>query len=153
MIGDKIPELSIEIYREMPMPDGGSIVLADPIGEKWESIDLQNHNVFRLDKDKKLIWRISRNENGYINWEARNKNPTLFNPFFSDGYQDRFVNFGRKFLVRHQIENPRPFHPKFTYEVFDSYALGRILWLSTCKYEYELDPETGIATCTGMPMK
>lgn len=135
------------------MPDGGIIVLADPIGKKWESINLENNNVFRLDRGRNLIWQISRNENGFINWDARNKNPTIINPFFTNGYRDPFANMGTQFFVRWPTKNNESLIPKVTYELFETYAPGRILGLSTYEFEYDLDPETGIATCTGIPVK
>lgn len=153
MIGEKIPSLKIEICQEIPMIDGGSIVLADPIENNWQSANLENNNVFRLDKYRNLIWQISRNENGHINWEVRNKNPTIFNPTFKNGYRDPFASMGKKFFVRRPTGDSRPYYPKFTYELFDTYAPGRLLGLSTYQFEYDLNPDTGVANCTGVPVK
>ena len=39
------------------------------------------------------------------------------------------------------------------YEYFDTYIPGCLLGLSTRWWGYDLDPETGIATCTGEQQK
>ncbi len=153
MIGEKFPRLSIEVWREITMPDGGSIVLADPIGDKWQSVNLENNNVFRFDRNKNLIWQVSRNENGFINWNARNKSPIVVNPIFINGYRDPFANIGKQFFVRRPVDESRPYFEKFTFELFETYAPGRILGLSTYEFEYDLNPETGVATCTGRQVK
>ena len=56
MIGEIIDHLGIQIYHEIGMPDGSVIVHADPKEDHWRSVELANHNVFRLDAHNQVIW-------------------------------------------------------------------------------------------------
>lgn len=152
MMGEKFPTLNIKIYEEISMSDWGRIVLADPINHSWHDLYLANHNIFRIDRNGHVMWQVRRDEQGYINWDVRNRHAKEDNPL-SEGYMDSFAGMGRKFFRRHPTGDLRPYHPKFFYERFDTYVPGSLLALHTLEFEYDLDPETGIATCTGMHVK
>lgn len=152
MMGETFPVLNIKIYQEIPMPDGSRIVLADPINHYWHDICLANHDVFRIDCIGNVIWQVRREEHGFVNWESRNRHAKEADPN-CEGYLDPFTGMGRKFFERRQILHPQPFHPTTEDIVYDEYAPGRLLWLKTRRWGYDLDPETGIATCTGEQIK
>lgn len=149
---EQFPKLEIETYQVICIPDESRIVMAAPIGDKWHDLYLANHNVFRLDPFGQVMWQVRREENGFVNWEACHQIAKERDPD-CEGCMDPFANMGTQFFVRRPTGDPRPFHPKFVYDVFDSYAPGRLLGLSTYKLEYDLDPETGVASCTGMQVK
>lgn len=154
MRGAILDSLNLKVWHEINLPNGDRIVDAWPLDEKhWPSCDSANRNVYRVNPNNQIVWQVRRNENGFINWDARNKNPTIINPTFTNGYRDPFANMGAQFFIRRPIDENRPHHPKFSYELFDAYAPGRLLGLSTYEFEYDLDPDTGIAVCTGIPVK
>lgn len=154
MIGEITQKSDLKIYTEASMPDGGRIIIANPAyGWIDRNVNESNRNVFRIDPFGNIVWQVRRDEKGFINWDARNRNTTITNPTFTDGYRDPFVSMGTQFFSRHLTNDNRPYYPKFSYELFDVYAPGRLLGLNTFEFEYDLDPETGIATCTGIPVK
>ena len=158
MIGEIIDHLGIQIYCEIGMPDGGVIVHADPKEDHWRSVELANHNVFRLDAHNQVIWQVRREETGYVNWEARHRHAKEDDPN-CEGYYDPFTHMGTAFFERRPLpDKPSSYsrlecNPKFEEIGFDTYAPGRLLWLTTRSWVYDLDPATGIATCTGEQFK
>lgn len=153
MNGEILEHSDLKIYQDIGMPDGGRIVLANP-AHGWidRSTDAANHNVFRVDRQGNIVWQVRRDERGFINWDVRNRHAKEDDPQ-SEGYMDTFAGIGKQFFRRHPTGDQRPYHPKFFYERFDTYVPGSLLALHTFEFEYDLDPETGIATCTGMPVK
>ena len=159
MKGEVLADLNFLIWHEIAMPDGGRIVDAWPIDQKhWPSLDLANHNVFRLDVDNQVIWQVTREEAGYVNWEschrhAKEKDPNC------EGFYDPFTDMGNKFFKRRAIpEKPSSYsrlecNPTVEKIVFDTYAPGLLLGFRTRRWAYDLDPETGVATCTGEQLK
>jgi hypothetical protein len=51
------------------LPAGQSLVLGYFLDA---SIELNNHNIFRLDKDGNVVWQVQRDEQGKLNWDALN---------------------------------------------------------------------------------
>ena len=159
MIGEIIDHLGIQIYHEIGMPDGSVIVHADPKEDHWRSVELANHNVFRLDAHNQVIWQVQRVETiGQMNWEVANWQAKEADPN-CEGYYDPFTHMGTAFFERHPLpDKPSSYsrlecNPKFEEIGFDTYAPGRLLWLTTRSWVYDLDPATGIATCTGEQFK
>lgn len=152
MMGERFPALNIKIYQEIPMPDGSRIVLADPIHHYWHDLYLANHDVFRIDRNGEVIWQVHREESKFVNWESRNQHAKRDDPD-CEGYLDPFTAMSTKFFERRPLPDKGPFHPKFEEVSFDEYAPGRLLWLITQWWAYDLDPETGIATCIGEQVK
>lgn len=152
MRGESFPALNIKIYQEIPMPDGSRIVLADPIEQRWHDLYLANHDVFRIDRNGQVVWQVRREESKFVNWESRNRHAKEADPN-CEGYLDPFTGMGRKYFERKRNLAPKPFHPSTERVAFDEYAPGRLLWLMTQWWAYDLDPETGIATCTGEQIK
>jgi hypothetical protein len=155
MKGEVLADLNFLIWHEIAMPDGGRIVDAWPIDQKhWPSLDLANHNVFRLDAHNQVIWQVTRVETiGQRNWEVANRQAKEKDPN-CEGYYDPFTHLGTAFFERHPLpEKPSSYsrlecNPTFEEIGFDTYAPGRLLWLTTRSWVYDLDPATGIATCT-----
>ena len=158
MIGEIIDHLGIQIYHEIGMPDGSVIVHADPKEDHWRSVELANHNVFRLDAHNQVIWQVTREETGYVNWESRHRHAKENDPN-CEGYYDPFTHLGTAFFERHPLpEKPSSYsrlecNPTFEEIGFDTYAPGRLLWLTTRSWVYDIDTATGIATCTGEQFK
>ncbi len=111
-----------------------------------------NHNIFRLDSNNKIIWQVRRVEEKYVNWESRNKHAKEDDPT-CEGYLDSFIRMGDKFFERRPLPYKGPFHPTFAEVTFDTYKPGRLLGTATNRWGYDINPETGVATCTGEQMK
>ncbi len=152
MIDDSVRYLDISIFKKIAMPDGGLIVLADPLGEKWSNLNLANHNIFRFDSRYRVIWQVSRVEDGYVNWESRHRHAKERDPT-CEGYLDKFRRMGNQFFERRRLPYRGPFHPRFEIVLFDEYKPGRLLGAATNRWGYDIDPETGVATCTGEQQK
>jgi hypothetical protein len=152
MIGEEIADLSLKVVREMRLRDGERIVLAGPIDYKWRHMSSINHNVFRLDMSGNIIWQVRRKEILFAGWGKPDKTPVIIDPAFATEDCDSFASMGTHFFVRRPSDNNQPYLPKFNYEYFEDYAPGRLLAISTYELEYDLDPETGIAACTGVPV-
>ncbi len=142
------------MFDEIKMPDGGRIIRL----YRWDENDpdlplmIENHNIFRLGLNNEIVWRVKRKEDGYVNWESRNKHAKEDNPN-CEGYSDPFLSMGSQFFERHPLPYKGPFHPKFEIVAFDTYKSGRLLGAATNWWGYDIDPETGVATCTGEQSK
>lgn len=138
------------LFDQLPMPDGGRIIQLI----RWDTTDpdlplqVANHNVFRLDREGKVIWQVRREERGFVNWEACHQQAKEADPN-CEGHQDPFTNMSEYFFVRRPLPYKGPFHPKLEQINFTEYAPGRLVRLNTHWWGYDLNPETGVATCTG----
>ena len=146
------------MFDATALPNGHRIILLYRWDESDPPLSLENtnHNVFRLDKDNNVVWQVRRVENPtHASWEelhrmAKEEDPNC------EGYYDPFTNMGDKFFVRGPIikwVEAGNLLQRQDDEYFDTYALGRLLYLRTHWWGYDLDPETGIATCTGEQQK
>jgi hypothetical protein len=142
------------MFDQISMPDDGRIICL----YRWNDddpdlpLEIENHNIFRLNSENKIIWRIKRVEGGYVNWESRNKHAKESNPN-CDGYLDPFLSIGSHYFERRPLPDKGPFHPKFEIIPFDDYKSGRLLGAATNWWGYDINPDTGIATCNGRQMK
>ena len=158
MTAEVIEVLNLQVYLQIGMPDGGRIVNLWPIKQRDWHLHTANHNVFRLDAHNQVIWQVTREETGYVNWESRHRHAKEDDPN-CEGYYDPFTHLGTAFFERHPLpEKPSSYsrlecNPTFEEIGFDTYAPGRLLWLTTRSWVYDLDPATGIATCTGEQFK
>lgn len=59
---------------EIGLPDGGKVVCYH-FRDKGNYVSLHdiNHNIFRLDKDGNMIWQVTREDQGKVNWELLNE--------------------------------------------------------------------------------
>ncbi len=139
---------------QIGMPDGGRIIRL----RHWDKNDpdlplhTENHNIFRLDSENKILWQITRVEDRYVNWEARNKHAKEDDPS-CEGYLDPFLSMGSQFFERRPLPYKGPYHPTFEIVLFDEYKPGRLLGARTNWWGYDIDPETGVATCNGRQQK
>jgi hypothetical protein len=140
--------------NEVLLPDGGKIIRADsgappPWYEKG-NLHFRNHNIFRLDANNQVVWQVQRVETlGQLNWEVANRMAKEEDPT-CEGYMDPFINMGEQY---HETRFTRARYGNQETLYFDSYAPGRLLGLRTHWWAYNLDPQTGIATCTGEQCK
>lgn len=137
-----IEHLHAQVWHSLPMPHGQRIVDVWPLDEKhWHSLQLANHNVFRLDADNQVVWQVRRIETlGQLNWEVANRQAKEADPA-SEGYYDPFWNMAMKESEAASAE-PR-----------GQYRPGCVIYLTTRWWSYRLDADTGIATCTGDQVK
>lgn len=155
MKGEIIPHINAQIYKEVNMPGGDRIIFVEPILDYWPSVDLANHNVFLLDQDNKVVWQVRREDKGYVNFEflyARIKRPDLKKEEFFDPFTWMSLHFAEQ-IAPPQIDAEGKLLCPLEYNYFDDYIPGRLILLTTRCWGYELDPETGIATCTGEQQK
>ncbi|HRK57438.1 MAG TPA: hypothetical protein PLQ67_07950, partial [Burkholderiaceae bacterium] len=117
------------------------------------SLELANHNVFRLNANNEVVWQVRRDDRGHMNWEYLNQEAKEKDPN-SEGYMDPFTRMSTGFFERHEVVDPDPFICKRMEKTYyPDWAPDRLVWLSTRWWGYDLDPETGIATCTGEQVK
>ena len=137
---------SIHVSDEIPLSDGGRLVEIWPrtggrtFKEGWPSVYSANHNVLRLDAAGNVIWQIKRDDKGHINWDYLNAEAKAEDPQ-TEGYFDPFWNMA---LDERHAPAPQP---------AGVYRPGCKVYLTTRWWGYELDVETGVATCTGEQIK
>lgn len=148
MKGEVLNALQTQIYREVLLEGGNRVVLVEPAGEHWPSLSLANHNVFRLDAQNEVVWQVRRDERGHVNWEVRHAHAKRKHAegspdgaYGPEGYWDPFRSLG---MDERQALSPEP---------KSIYRPGCVVYLVTRWWEYVLDVETGIATCTGDQVK
>ncbi|MFM8468274.1 MAG: hypothetical protein ACKOAO_12020 [Oxalobacteraceae bacterium] len=98
------------------------------------------------------MWQIKRVETEYVDWNVRNRRAKEVDPT-CEGYLDPFISIGEKFFERRRLLNKEPFNANFERVIFDTYSPGRLLGAATAWWTYEIDPESGVATCTGGQVK
>lgn len=136
-----IADLDIEVGSEIALPDGGCLIRAS-WGTKAtkHNVILANHNVFRLDAAGNVVWQVTREEGPHVDWAVRHAHAKAEDPT-AEGYFDPFWSLG---MDERGALSPEPagvFRP------------GCKVYLTTRWWSYELDVETGIATCTGNQVK
>lgn len=136
------------------MPNGDRIIVL----YRWDDSDpdlplqVENHNVFRIDCNGNIIWQVRRDEEEFVSWAMRNQQAKTDDPT-SEGYRDPFRNLSENFFERTPMPDKGVFHEKFKTVYFNQYAPGRLLSISTRWWGYDLDPQTGVAKCTGEQIK
>ena len=140
--------------HQLALPNGDRIIqLYCKDGTEPDlSVRDTNHNVFRLNANNEVVWQVRRDDRGHMNWEylnqeAKEKDPT------SEGYLDPFTGMSTGFFERQPTGLTGPFQPTMQMVYFDDWTSGRLVGLNTRWWGYDLDPETGIATCTGEQVK
>jgi len=80
-------------FESLKIPNGDYIICT----YSWNGSEPQtplydmSHNIFRLNPDDDVVWRVQRDERGLLNWAAANKNA------IAERRKDTFLNFGRYF--------------------------------------------------------
>jgi len=146
MTADIIIANGLKTSVEILLSDQGRIVTAWPnttggtFRDGWPDLHTANHNVFRLDASGKVIWQVRRDDKGHMNWDYLNAEAKADDPT-TEGYFDPFWSLGMDERGALDVQPVGVFRP------------GCKVYLTTRWWAYELDVETGIATCTGEQIK
>jgi hypothetical protein len=155
MKGDVIEKLSIQIYQEIYMPDQTRIIQADPIEDRWKSIDLANHNIFRLDADNQVIWQVVRDERFGVADEAAAESlekqlEEKLKPFLrleSEFYELDMSSISSEQTYPKQSERFKTYHPGCYITAWAK--LGQDL---NFLIAYDINIETGLARRSNQPI-
>lgn len=123
--------------------DGDLIIRLENVygsGDIWPDLYTANHNVFRLDAAGNVVWQVRRDDKGHMNWDYLNAEAKAENPA-AEGYFDPFWSLGMDESGARGAQPAGVFRP------------GCKVYLTTRWWAYELDVETGVATCTGDQIK
>lgn len=56
------------------LPDGGKVICFTYRGQgHYVGLNDLNHNIFRLDKEGNVLWQVTRDEQGKVNWPLLDK--------------------------------------------------------------------------------
>ncbi len=139
------------MFDEIPSPNGNRLIMlfrwdeSDPV----LPIETANHNVFRLDAQNQVVWQVRRVENDTrMPWDklhafaiekfTEGRIDSSYTPM---GYLDPFTSMNLDERAAIDSEPKGVWRP------------GCVVYLLTRWWSYVLDPETGIATCTGDQVK
>lgn len=142
------------LFDQVPMPDGGRIIHLIRWDDNNPDLPLQvaNHNVFRLDRDNKVIWQVHRK--GHRDEKSAERDLVEDSVGSKQNLSaDPFIGMSKYFFMRRALTSEGPFQPRFQEIKFATYAPGRLLWLTTHYWTYDLNPRTGMATFTGEPVR
>ncbi|WP_300654003.1 hypothetical protein [Hydrogenophaga sp.] len=146
----------LRVIDMVKLADGGRIVHASPYstpefptGKDWPDIELANHNVFRLNAKNEVVWQVRRIENPtHMPWDQLHemakrlrREGRIDGAYTEQGYLDPFTSLG---MDEHGAVEPEP---------EGVWRPGCVVYLLTRWWSYVLDPETGVATCTGDQVK
>lgn len=133
-------KLGMQVSDEITLYGGGRIVRVNLGYGGPKELRFSNHNIFRLDASDQIVWQVQREENGCVDWESRNRHAKEENPT-SEGYFDPFWSLG--------VDEGGALSP----EPKGVYRQGCAIYVTTRWWVYRLDPETGVASCTGDQVK
>lgn len=146
----------LQVIDVVKLSDGGRIVHLSPYstsdfptGKDWPDIELANHNVFRLNAKNEVVWQVRRVElpdttpwevmhERARRWHAQGSPDGAYTPM---GYLDPFTSMN---LDERSAIEPEP---------HGIWRQGCVIYLLTHWWSYVLDPQTGVATCTGDQLK
>ena len=60
-----------EVFRVLRMPNRNDVVMVDVFAER--AVEIKNRNVFRMDRDGKVMWQITRIDYPDINWASKHQ--------------------------------------------------------------------------------
>ena len=149
MRGEILQALQVQVSREIDFGLGQRIVSVNPLEPRWDDIELANRNVFRLNKRNEVVWQVRRVElPGSPSWTEKHamakqwKREGLIDGAYTDqGFLDPFTSMN---LDERPALDPEP---------KGVWRPGCVVYLLTRWWSYVLEPETGIATCTGDQVK
>jgi len=131
-------------FQSIGMLGGQKIIRLQNVygmGDQWPSLEIANHNVFRLDAAGNVVWQVQRVELPQrASWDvlhrmARERDPSV------EGYYDQFWDMH---LDEHLAQDPEP---------HGVYRPGCKISLRTERVWFDLDVETGIAVAKGHEFK
>jgi len=142
--------VTIERYLGLPfqsieLPDSHRIIRLQNVygsGDKWPSLTLANHNVFRLNGAEEVVWQVWRDDKGHMNWDYINREAQAEDPG-CEGYFDPFQHIYLLGCSTPQAGKGRSL----------VWQPGFRVYLNTRWWTYLLDIDTGVATCTGDQLK
>ena len=145
MRGEILKKLPVQISWEINFGLGQRIVAVNPLGPRWDDIELANHNVFRLSMHNEVVWQVCRAElPGSADWPEKHalakrwkRDGVIDEAYTAQGFLDPFTSMH---LDERQAISPRP---------QGTWRPGCVVHLMTRWTIYALDPQTGVATCTG----
>lgn len=146
MTGHVIGANGLKTGIEILLMNGDRVVTAWPnvpggtFRDDWPDLHTANHNVFRLDAAGNVVWQVTREEGPHVDWAARHAHAKAEDPA-AEGYFDPFWSLGLDERGALSTEPAGIFRP------------GCKVYLTTRWWSYELDVETGVATCTGNQVK
>jgi len=141
--------LNIEVGDAIALPLGDRLVRAATWTRATKELELANHNVFRLNAKNEVIWQVRRVElPSTTSWEVmherarkRHAEGSPDGAYTEQGYLDPFTSLGMDEHGAVETEPEGVWRP------------GCVVYLLTRWWSYVLDPETGVATCTGDQVK
>jgi hypothetical protein len=120
-------------WKRVVLPDGGQCLLASEY-ENGDTLSLYDihHNLFRLDKEGKILWQVQRNENGKIGRRIQ---------IGFKEWRDPFMDFilwylDGRYELTSSVEQILSLKPDCV----------NVQVMTLDGYKYDLDIETGIAT-------
>lgn len=127
-----------EVFRILRMPDGNDVVIISAFNEL--DVGKRNRNVFRVDRNGKVIWQITRIDYPDINWELKHR---IAREEGQPGCIEPFMYFRLQYLDGSSSD------------VIGQMPLDVIDWVPGCKVElanlgfgsqwFSLDVDTGVA--------
>lgn len=120
-------------FDEVKLPDGGRVILLYRWDENDPDLSLHdsNHNIFRLDKDGKVVWQVVRDEQGKLIWEEVFRQAEKYNEPGRACYP-----LGELWL---EDESGRRFRD-------EAWRPGlKLISLGSGAHTYEIDVESGVA--------
>lgn len=120
------------LCRRLDLPEGDSVVCYYYRNDK-KNVSLYdiNHNIFRLDKEGRVIWQVTRDERGKLNLEEWNEHALARG---DEEWREPFTSFGLIFPDgRRESADIMRWRP------------GCIVSVSSCSgQDYELDVDKGV---------
>ncbi|MBL0943058.1 MAG: hypothetical protein IBJ04_01850 [Hydrogenophaga sp.] len=120
-----------------------------PMGKDWPDIELANHNVFRMNVKNEVVWQVRRVENETrMPWDRLHERAKEMHAqgnsdgrYTAMGFLDPFtaLNLDERSAI---VPEPK-----------GVWRPGCEVYLLTRWWSCLLDPETGIAACTGEQLK
>ena len=149
MTAEVISLLNIEVGDAIALPLGDRLVRAATWTRATKELELANHNVFRLNAKNEVVWQVRRVENPtHMPWDQLHemakrlkREGRIDGAYTEQGYLDPFTSLG---MDEREAMEPEP---------KGVWRIGCVVYLLTRRWSYVLDPETGVATCTGDQMK
>jgi len=136
----EIQDMPVKVSCELHIPDNGRIILVDwGINGRLHTLQVANHNIFRLDKNCQVVWQVTRNEHGKLDWDAMHRHA---HEKGFDGCREPFGDFVLKYPDGRTNIDPQTGSPPES----AIWELGCIVCVrSFSSQSYELDIETGVA--------
>jgi hypothetical protein len=146
---ETIESLNIQVGDQVAMFGEDRLVRAATWTLATKELEIASHNVFRLNARNEVIWQVRRVENItrmpwdqlHVRAKAKYSEGSPDGAYTAMGYLDPFTSMN---LDERNAIDPEP---------KGVWRSGCVIYLLTHWWSYVLDPETGVATCTGDQVK